>query len=640
MLEIRAAPRRAAAFVALALIAGACTGGTPPSGPAASGTASGPRATVGSPTVSAAATRAPATPWELELANVAPDGSRSAASALRLFAMAFGTVPGVDVPADPGPIASGSLAIDEVQAHWRELTRDQQAAIAAALQPPPGSLHGVVGPTSVTASTTVTPGSLTATISIARLTGAITAAATQQQLTILEDAALNMRSQIATKLGGGDGAGPIEVIIPPTQDMKASGYAVPTWDANDVYSGCTLTVEPRTMAAEPINILNTVAHEVFHCFEAAGVRTHDAWLARHAWWAEGGAEWVGDVLGGIDGVSARFWPLWLTAPRNLLFARTYDAEGFFAHLDESGTSPWSIFPQLFAAADDQARFAVATSGSSDAFLDGWASSLVRDPARGPAWDATGPGITDDRVAPEPITIGTSEYEVAVSAYSAADFLAETSEDILQVSFLGHARISDGATDTGSIVSGAFCVRSDGCPDTCPDGSALPEAIPVLHRPFILALSGSSSGAQGTLQGSSIEDFCKPAIKAVQVKDIKDIGGHQVTFADVLSCDGPYGHWTGLFYGIADIMSRTVDFDLGGGPDGTTVAATTGVATTDHDILSVSGPVNVTVQDGGTTMVISGTTDVVFMGPNGPLPPDHHPFSVAYQIEPADPGHCP
>src|SRR5690242_16615095 len=107
---------------------------------------------------------------------------------------------------------------------------------------------------------------------------------------------------------------------------------------------------------------------------------------------------------------------------------------------------------------------------------------------------------------------------------------------------------------------------------------------------------------------------------------------------MVSCDGPWGHWVGEFFGIG-AYTRAMDFSVGGSGD-VTQTVTPGVARTPHGAITVSGDVSVSIKDGGTRMVPSGVAQGVYQGPTGPLPPDLNRFSVSYPIEPADPGRCP
>src|SRR5687767_4067741 len=94
--------RRRLVTVLLPFLLVGCVSVAPPAGdtpPASTGAAATP-----------APPDAPDTPWEAELEDVSVDGERSVESALRLFAMAYGPLPGVDgVPESTGRI-EGTLA--------------------------------------------------------------------------------------------------------------------------------------------------------------------------------------------------------------------------------------------------------------------------------------------------------------------------------------------------------------------------------------------------------------------------------------------------------------------------------------------------------------------------------------------------
>ena len=95
----------------------------------------GSPASPGSPPPSAVAS-----PWDQEIAKVGPDGRRSLQSALKLMAMAFGPIPGVDAPtAAAGTVDSASPAVRVIRGHLDELTAEQRAAVDRYLTPPADS---------------------------------------------------------------------------------------------------------------------------------------------------------------------------------------------------------------------------------------------------------------------------------------------------------------------------------------------------------------------------------------------------------------------------------------------------------------------------------------------------------------------
>jgi hypothetical protein len=167
---------------------------------------------------------------------------------------------------------------------------------------------------------------------------------------------------------------------------------------------CTITVsvsphvsngrgEPtKNLALINADISSTIAHEVFHCYQAvmAGTlanfnRAEDTWLV------EGSAAWVESDLVPEDTGAREEWAIYLKSPGVSLFKRTYTAIGFFGHLESSGISPWTRFPAMFAATSNTAAYNVSVSLSA-AFLDSEASSFFREPTFGSAWDQQGANV--------------------------------------------------------------------------------------------------------------------------------------------------------------------------------------------------------------------------------------------------------
>ncbi len=92
------------------------------------------------------------TAWGHEAANLDQNGQRSLESALRLFSLAFGDVPGTSATPDGVPILSASLAIRAMASHWSELTPNQQAYFNTSLAVPSDAFSVEVGPVESTSS--------------------------------------------------------------------------------------------------------------------------------------------------------------------------------------------------------------------------------------------------------------------------------------------------------------------------------------------------------------------------------------------------------------------------------------------------------------------------------------------------------
>ena len=283
-----------------------------------------------------------------ELSKVDASGTRSLESALRLFSIAIAPLPGVDAPFDRSGVRSGTLALKHVLAHYDELTPEQQAVVDAARVPPAGS------------DIIVVPAGF--------------GRPSQTLRDIVAAAAIKYRADFAAKIG--EIPGVIDVIVGELTDLF--GQSDPQFEGGS-YSGCTVTIDP-VMNTDPTTIANTVAHEIFHCFQAAGAKTTVVWNEFGDWVLEGSAQWAADVLTQPDGNGTEWWTAYLTEIQVPLFTRTYEAIGFFSHLAETGTDPWSVFPAMFAAVGSAAAFD-ASGANGDAFMTSWASSFLREPAR-------------------------------------------------------------------------------------------------------------------------------------------------------------------------------------------------------------------------------------------------------------------
>jgi hypothetical protein len=610
----------AATATAAAAATAAATAPPAVSAPAAATPAPGSIGTATpSPSSSASSSAEPSaatlTPWESELLNDGPNGERTAQSALRLFAMAYGPLPGIDVPDDPGFIASGSLAARDVYAHFSDYTDEQRAAIDARLTPRTGLPTVDVGPTSVAGPR----------IAGVRRPAVLPEASPDEALQLVSSAVHDARVAIEAKLGL-QLPGTIHVIMDSSQSHPLAGTKATFED--DLYNDCTIWFYSRIPDADPGLIRNVAAHEVFHCFEAAGLGTYtaQAWRDAPDWWVEGGAQWVGDGFGPPP-VQADFWRIWLTRPDRPLFARAYDAEGFFAHLAESGTDPWTVFRAMFAAETSVPAFE-ASHANQDAFLGSWGSSLAREPSRGSAWDATGPYITTDKAPKGLLNVRNgTEQDVHTAAYTARLYTVLDQADVTEIGLIGHGRLSDGSKEIlgQALVSAAFCTKQGGCPDTCPDGSALPEPLPTLGPDGLLALSAAGTEVSGSVTGVSFDDFCKPVGTGVWVHADRPAqpGVQPGRVIDIVSCTGPF-------------VEMPVAFTIHGNTAQTTVKGE--VTNKGVVIFHLTYDLTVTVDSAGTSMSFAGTgtANNGFVDISQPI----DPLLRNLPIEPAPPGRCP
>ena len=155
-----------------------------------------------------------------------------------------------------------------------------------------------------------------------------------------------------------------------------------------------------------------IAHEVFHCFEAVMAGDDANWNRKPdpSWLIEGAAEWAGaELAGGKAPVAGEERAVYYEHPARPLFSRSYDAIGFFDHMQSVGISPWSKFKAMFAQENDESAYFGAVADDRD-FLTTEASVFLRE-ASGWPWaprPATAPS-GGMRYRPRTIAVGGSGH---------------------------------------------------------------------------------------------------------------------------------------------------------------------------------------------------------------------------------------
>ena len=169
-------------------------------------------------------------------------------------------------------------------------------------------------------------------------------------------------------------------------------------DCSKPANSCTILLTKKGQAMTGKALFSILVHELVHCYQGT-VTSIEQMQAMEPWRMEGFANWAAEVVVGGSGrpEADMHWRAYLDHPEVGLFKRTYDAIGFFAHLDETGIDPWTLFAPMVKASSNEAAWSVAV-GNGDAaerFLMSWPTGFAREPARGMAWDFTGPGIPLD-----------------------------------------------------------------------------------------------------------------------------------------------------------------------------------------------------------------------------------------------------
>ncbi|MDP2290830.1 MAG: hypothetical protein Q8M22_06550 [Actinomycetota bacterium] len=493
MLTARIHTRLAVSAILAAAVLTACGGGSP------SSTAE-PDSTIGTTaeptTVTSPSTAATTSRWDDLLGTIGDDGEVSLELALDAFSLGVAPLPGSEVHRDHADetVPDATSAVAWVLRHFDELSPEQQHAVAVALSPldtpPPPPTAAVSGLRSTAPAMTL--GCYGQVVPTADSPGA------EAFRVIVDDSS----AEITAKLGGAISmVAPIHLLV----DDRDLGISLAyTWaDPGDCgqngLASCTIHLSPEATDAEGSELYGIIAHEVMHCFQFQylGVAAYEM----PAWILEGMPAWAGEDLAGGTTVSTKWWTRYLTTPGRSLYARDYDAIGFYAHLDEVGTDPWSRFVGMLDGFSNEPAFDAA-GASSGSFLESWPSSMLRRTDYGRAWDATGPGITIDRATPTPLSVANgSVAEAQVAKVTGGLYDVSLFADLVTFQFDGWARMgAEGGIDQVLSPGVTYCARPGGC--ICPDGSG-PTHDPIDAR-VVVGLTGGTSNATLSIVGSELD----------------------------------------------------------------------------------------------------------------------------------------
>src|SRR6266545_3683518 len=508
---------------------------------------------------------APRSAWETVLAGIGQNGEVDQQTATQAFSLAVAPLPGVTVPNGPEvQIRSGSAAIRWVLGYLAQLPADLQQAVKGWLDRAKAD------------GTTVRQARAPAQ---APVRGPLRAPATpspaSNDLASLSVLVAQAIDEIEKHLGRPLHEG-VEVSIGPAGGKPKDLGGAFSMDANRGLEGppaiCHIELTKLLFTKSHNAVLETVYHEVFHCFAAEmfpNLKTYYSVRPGFAWVIEGQAEWVGDSLAGSDEGTPYHWTEYLSnpGPGKSLFGRSYDALGFYSHLDNSGGNPWKVIdPMLKAVAGgggNEGAFAAALGGGdSKIVLDSWPSGYARGRRPGAAWNTTGPGITNDRPAVG-VDVVTTGATVSVTAPPVANTLRQLDlrAEVTTFAVAGdaHGRLGPSSGDDVvlSALAGTWCTRSDGrcsCPpDSAGAGTDLPKLAPGVAW---LALTGGLGTATATVTGLSAADQCKKKSD----KTACLVGTWTSTSATL---DGRIGHFTGgagVVLRFAPNGDASADFD--------------------------------------------------------------------------------
>ena len=453
----------------------------------------------------------PAVPTALQqvLAEIEADGSWSEETALRAFAATFGPLPGVTVPEGPEPASQfAGVALHLMGRHFEGLSPEMREAVVEAAGDLAPALTGLEDDGEARRGARQVPIALSQDeyeVEIQALAGVI-ASRVGRSLTL-----------------------PIEVVVADEQWKNFHATASPLFTGDGPIEGCRITIYPLTQTESGANLTAILAHETWHCFQYAQLKTIERRNAAPPWIVEGQAMWVGETISGGSNVpdkTVRYWTDYLHHPERGLFARSYDAIGFYSHLDDAGIDPWSVLdPMLDATPSNLAALeaALGTPASGVEVITTWGPSWFRDATPTLTFALIkAPGIpgVDVRPAAMQLTVGEGESREVTTASLTAQ-LAEVSveAEILTVEVDGQAVIGDLILPRDIVIRdqfqpdlgiftpsepAEFCVIEE-C--VCPDGRGAGPTERIGHLLRVAVTGDWTGGTTARLSGSSLEERC-------------------------------------------------------------------------------------------------------------------------------------
>ena len=432
-------------------------------------------------------TALPTTALGKVIAEIRPNGTVSMTTALQAFALTFGSLPGVQVPSGgkTSPEPSGDLAAAWVLPYLPHLSQPLQRAVYRdlGLTPPGASAR-----TASYGDPGFTPDD------------SLTAAANHWAAVYSDPGDLN--HTLSLKIVAGRTMTDLPGAAADAYPVDASGKLAPAGPY------CRIRIAKTTPVS---NVPHVLAHEVFHC-EEFDLDQH--WSTAGAWVIEGMAEWAAQTET-PNGSYLFMLNQYVGSSETNLFARAYDGEGFWGHVQD--TVPGGLWPRIAAvlnAPGPEARYAAA-GGDTDAFLTTWGSSVFNLPAHAPAWDMVSPVPVSAQAVFDTIDAGVGATVLA-APYTTSQYVVDNTDPtatLLHVQISGYARL--GQTDNYTDLHDAwFCTSGPGtC--VCPSGTAgeVPPSAPLPMPGATLGLAAdpanSHLGARGTVVAVSLDTFCKP-----------------------------------------------------------------------------------------------------------------------------------
>lgn len=151
---------------------------------------------------------------------------------------------------------------------------------------------------------------------------------------------------------------------------------------------CWIVVTNQGRQLDGDDLRAAIAHEIFHCFQHPYREQTTAGDGRYAWFIEGGAGFIGELIVGGTTLYGQNWAEGSVHPdrRDLpLTERHYDAAMVYTHLQFRGADMPAVLEQMLRAPQSE-RYAVLENTVPPRILATWPAGAARIPDWGQDWE--------------------------------------------------------------------------------------------------------------------------------------------------------------------------------------------------------------------------------------------------------------
>ena len=443
------------------------------------------------------------TAWEMVTAGIAEDGTVPKDVALQAFALTLGDIPGVTPPtADTVGAECGSVALRWVTQHADDLTAEELTAIHEALRPI-GDVEGSAA-RFTQASILGDHGCTVGNDGVSE-----DGEGAEQYRPILEQELAKLEQAFGRTLG-------IPVYL--TLGLGKSGSDTLAWASPQSGTDCDLDpasscrvqlLVNRAEVASEEKLRMVLSHELVHCFQVSWMPATES-LEQPDWLSEGFPDYAGCRLN--PAADRTSFSLYILTSLRPLYARTYDASGFFFHLHSIGADLFGRYPDAYTMTSSHDVFAHLIAPSGSDFDNTWASAMALDPARGDAWYMPEAPAGATVSVPAGTLVSGNRFTAKVSEPGTRIAHIDFEADIVRFKAGGgqHGRISwdDGGESLLTEIDGqAYCRKIDGC--ECPPGTTgYPPQTPIPSLSAMVSVAGTTEETTLEIIGLSLDDYCR------------------------------------------------------------------------------------------------------------------------------------